>query len=135
MPWRHAFLPQGTTSQTAKDYEVDRIGLPRLVLVAPDGKVTAVQPDLSPELLDHTLGYYLGTSVWPVMGSKILAPPTSKTAKSSKTPPCVTVHAAYKDFVTLWKGGVYAMLQCVRVVNRPSKVKMRGPFSGSESTA
>jgi hypothetical protein len=60
MPWRHAFLPQGTTSQTAKDYEVDRIGLPRLVLVAPDGKVTAVQPDLSPELLDHTLGYYVG---------------------------------------------------------------------------
>jgi len=47
MQWRHAFLPQGTTSQTAKDYEVDRIGLPRLVLVAPDGKVAAVQPDLS----------------------------------------------------------------------------------------
>jgi thiol-disulfide isomerase/thioredoxin len=60
MPWRHAFLPQGTISQTAKDYEVDRIGLPRLVLVAPDGKVRAVQPDLGPELLDHTLGYYLG---------------------------------------------------------------------------
>jgi thiol-disulfide isomerase/thioredoxin len=62
MPWRHAFLPQGTTSQTAKDYEVDRIGLPRLVLVAPDGKVAAVQPDLSPELIDHTLGYYLGSA-------------------------------------------------------------------------
>jgi thiol-disulfide isomerase/thioredoxin len=60
MPWRHAFLPQGTSSQTAKDYEVDRIGLPRLVLVAPDGKVRAVQPDLGPELLDHTLSYYLG---------------------------------------------------------------------------
>jgi thiol-disulfide isomerase/thioredoxin len=62
MPWRHAFLPQGTTSQTAKDYEVDRTGLPRLVLVAPDGKVAAVQPDLSPELIDHTLGYYLGSA-------------------------------------------------------------------------
>jgi len=62
MPWQHAFLPQGTTSQTAKDYEVDRIGLPRLVLVAPDGKVAAVQPDLSPELIDHTLGYYLGSA-------------------------------------------------------------------------
>jgi hypothetical protein len=62
MPWRHAFLPQGTTSQTAKAYEVDRIGLPRLVLVAPDGKVAAVQPDLSPELIDHTLGYYLGSA-------------------------------------------------------------------------
>jgi thiol-disulfide isomerase/thioredoxin len=61
MPWRHAFLPQGTTSQTAQDYEVDRIGLPRLVLVGPDGKVAAVQPDLGPELIDHTLGYYLGS--------------------------------------------------------------------------
>jgi thiol-disulfide isomerase/thioredoxin len=59
MPWRHAFLPQGTSSQTAKDYEVDRIGLPRLVLVAPDGKVAAVQPDLSPEQMEHTLSYYL----------------------------------------------------------------------------
>jgi len=57
MPWRHAFLPQGTTSQTAKDYEVDRIGLPRLVLVAPDGKVAAVQPDLSPELIDQGCEY------------------------------------------------------------------------------
>lgn len=60
MPWQHAFLPDGTSSQTAKDYEVDRTGLPRLVLVAPDGKVAAVQHDLSRELIDHTLGYCLG---------------------------------------------------------------------------
>jgi thiol-disulfide isomerase/thioredoxin len=62
MPWKHAFLPNGTSSQTAKEYELDRTGLPRLVLVAPDGRVAALQHDLSRELIDHTLGYYLGSS-------------------------------------------------------------------------
>jgi thiol-disulfide isomerase/thioredoxin len=61
MPWQHAFLPRGVSSQTAKDYEVDSIGLPRLVLVAPDGKVVAVQHDLSREVINRTLGYYLGS--------------------------------------------------------------------------
>jgi thiol-disulfide isomerase/thioredoxin len=60
MPWQHAFLPDGTSSQTAKDYEVDRMGLPRLFLVAPDGTVAALQHDLGREMIDHTLGYYLG---------------------------------------------------------------------------
>ncbi len=60
MPWQNAFLPGGTSSQIGKDYELDWIGLPRLVLVAPDGKVAALQHDLNREVIDHTLGFYLG---------------------------------------------------------------------------
>jgi thiol-disulfide isomerase/thioredoxin len=62
MPWAQAFLPGGQNSQTAKDYEVDRIGLPRLVLVDPNGKVAASQQDLGRELLDRTLADFLGAT-------------------------------------------------------------------------
>jgi thiol-disulfide isomerase/thioredoxin len=60
MPWEQAFLPGGQSSETAKDYEVDRIGLPRLLLVDPNGKVAALQYDLGREVIDQTLGYFLG---------------------------------------------------------------------------
>jgi hypothetical protein len=52
------------------------------------------------------------------MGSKILALPASETAKSSKTPSRVTVHA-YEDFVTLWKGGGTPCCTVWEVLSRP----------------
>ena len=60
MPWQNAILPDGQKSQTAKDYDVDWIGLPRLVLVRPDGRIAAVQDQLSREHIDQTLSGFLG---------------------------------------------------------------------------
>ncbi len=60
MPWQNAFLPGGQENQTARDYDVDWIGLPRLVLVGPGGKVLAIDDQLGRESIQGTLEQYLG---------------------------------------------------------------------------
>lgn len=59
MPWENLFLPDGQKSQTAKDFDVDWIGLPRLILVDPKGSVVALQDDLGRDTLERTLARYL----------------------------------------------------------------------------
>lgn len=59
MPWENLFLPEGQKSPTAKDFDVDWIGLPRLILVNPQGAVVAVQDDLGRDTLARTLANYL----------------------------------------------------------------------------
>ena len=59
MPWLNAFLPGGQENQVARDYDVDWLGLPRPVLVGPDGKVLAIDDQLGRESILSTLEQYL----------------------------------------------------------------------------
>jgi Thioredoxin-like len=59
MPWANLFLPGGQKSQTAKDFDMDWIGLPRLILVDNKGTVVALQDDLGRDTLARTLAKYL----------------------------------------------------------------------------
>ena len=60
MPWLHAFIPGIFDAELAKKFEV--AGIPKPVLVGPDGKIIAMQEDLRGEDLEKTLGKYLGES-------------------------------------------------------------------------
>lgn len=60
MPWQNLFLPGGQKSQTAKDYDINWIGLPYLVFVGPDGTILAIRDQLGRESLQKTLAEYLG---------------------------------------------------------------------------
>jgi thiol-disulfide isomerase/thioredoxin len=53
MPWLHAFLPNGSTSKAAAAFEI--VGIPRPVLIGPDGGILAVDEALRGENLDGTL--------------------------------------------------------------------------------
>ena len=59
MPWENLILPDGQKSQTAKDYDVDWIGLPHLLLVGPDGTILANRDQLGRESLQATLAEFL----------------------------------------------------------------------------
>jgi thiol-disulfide isomerase/thioredoxin len=58
MPWLHAFIPGVFEAELAKKFEV--AGIPKPVLVGPDGKVVAMQEELRGESLEKTLAKYLG---------------------------------------------------------------------------
>ncbi|MEI8133833.1 MAG: thioredoxin-like domain-containing protein [bacterium] len=58
MPWLHAFIPGIFDASLAKKFEV--AGIPKPVLVGPDGKVVAMQETLRGETLEKTLGKFLG---------------------------------------------------------------------------
>ena len=60
MPWLHAFIPGIFEADVAKEFEV--AGIPKPVLVGPDGKIVAMQGDLRGEDLEKTLGKFLGES-------------------------------------------------------------------------
>lgn len=60
MPWKNAFIPGVFEAELAKKFEV--AGIPKPVLVGPDGKVIAMQEDLRGETLEKTLAKYLGES-------------------------------------------------------------------------
>ncbi|MBI1851416.1 MAG: TlpA family protein disulfide reductase [Planctomycetes bacterium] len=60
MPWANAILPGGQKSKTAKDYGVDWIGLPRLVLVASDGTIVALEDRLGRESMERTIESFVG---------------------------------------------------------------------------
>lgn len=59
MPWENLLLPGGQESQTAKDFDVNWIGLPHLLLVGPDGTILAIRDQLGRESLQKTLAEYL----------------------------------------------------------------------------
>ena len=58
MPWNHAFVEGGFQSPLAVAYGVR--GIPKPVLVGPDGKILATENDLRGDSLDKTLEKYLG---------------------------------------------------------------------------
>jgi thiol-disulfide isomerase/thioredoxin len=58
MPWLHAFIPGVFEAELAKKFEV--LGIPKPILVGPDGKVVAMQEELRGEELEKTLGKFLG---------------------------------------------------------------------------
>jgi thiol-disulfide isomerase/thioredoxin len=60
MPWLHAFIPGIFEAELAKKFEV--AGIPKPVLVGPDGKIIAMQEDLRGETLEKTLTKFLGES-------------------------------------------------------------------------
>ena len=60
MPWKNAFIPGIFDADLAKKFEV--AGIPKPVLVGPDGKIIAMQEDLRGEELEKTLTKYLGES-------------------------------------------------------------------------
>jgi thiol-disulfide isomerase/thioredoxin len=60
MPWLNAFIPGVFDAELAKKFEV--AGIPKPILVGPDGKVIAMQGDLRGENLQKTLTKFLGES-------------------------------------------------------------------------
>jgi thiol-disulfide isomerase/thioredoxin len=58
MPWKHAFIKGGFESDAARAFEV--AGIPKPVLVDPDGNIVATEVELRGEQLAHTLEKYLG---------------------------------------------------------------------------
>ncbi len=58
MPWKHGFIEEGFKSDLAKSFEVK--GIPEPVLIGPDGKILATEPDTRGEELAKTLEKYLG---------------------------------------------------------------------------
>jgi thiol-disulfide isomerase/thioredoxin len=58
LPWTHAYLEGGTANATARDFEV--FGIPRLVLVGPDGVIVATDKRLRADALAVTLGSCFG---------------------------------------------------------------------------
>ena len=60
MPWLHSFIPGIFEAVLAKKFEV--AGIPKPVLVGPDGNIVAMQEELRGEALEKTLTKYLGDS-------------------------------------------------------------------------
>ncbi len=60
MPWLHAFIPGIFEAELAKKFEV--AGIPKPVLVGPDGRIIAMQEDLRGDELEKTLTKFLGES-------------------------------------------------------------------------
>ncbi len=58
MPWKHAFVDGGFESSLAKAYAVH--GIPRPILIGPDGKILATGDELRGEDLISTLEKHLG---------------------------------------------------------------------------
>jgi thiol-disulfide isomerase/thioredoxin len=58
MPWKHAFIEGGFDSPVAAAYGVK--GIPKPLLIGPDGKIVASGADLRGENLERTLAKFLG---------------------------------------------------------------------------
>ena len=58
MPWSHAFVDEGFRSPLAIAYGVR--GIPKPILVGPDGRILATETDLRGDNLEKTLEKYLG---------------------------------------------------------------------------
>ncbi|MBL0211241.1 MAG: TlpA family protein disulfide reductase [Holophagaceae bacterium] len=58
MPWNHAFVEEGFRSPLAEAYGVR--GIPKPILVGPDGRILATESDLRGANLDKTLEKHLG---------------------------------------------------------------------------
>ena len=60
MPWLHAFESRGFASLAANSFEI--VGIPRAILVDPEGRIVAVDAELRREKLGETLARVLGPS-------------------------------------------------------------------------
>jgi hypothetical protein len=58
MPWKHAFIEGGFGSPVAEAYGVK--GIPKPLLIGPDGKIVASGSQLRGENLEKTLERFLG---------------------------------------------------------------------------
>lgn len=58
MPWLHAFIPGIFNADLAKEFEV--AGIPRPILVGPDGTIVAMEDSMRGENLEKTLAKFLG---------------------------------------------------------------------------
>lgn len=58
MPWLQAFQPRGFASDAARAFEI--VGIPRPILIDPEGKIVATDDELRRDSLDHTLAAVLG---------------------------------------------------------------------------
>lgn len=61
MPWLHTFVEGGFGSELAKEFEV--MGIPKPILVGPDGRILATGEELRGEQLERTLAKHLGDHV------------------------------------------------------------------------
>ena len=57
MPWLHAFVTGGFNSELAKAFEVN--GIPKPILLDPNGTIVALEGELRGKKLEETLGKYL----------------------------------------------------------------------------
>jgi thiol-disulfide isomerase/thioredoxin len=57
MPWLHSFVENGYDNELSKAFEVD--GIPKPILIDPDGKIIATEVDLRGERLEKTLAKFL----------------------------------------------------------------------------
>ena len=60
MPWMHGFVEGNFQSDIAQTFEVS--GIPKPILVDPNGNIVAMEVDLRGENLDETLAKYLGSA-------------------------------------------------------------------------
>jgi len=58
MPWHHVFLDRGIRNKVGGEFEVG--GIPKPILVSPEGIIVAMEGDLRGEHLDKTLQTFLG---------------------------------------------------------------------------
>ncbi len=58
MPWMHVYLTGAEKEKISKDFEVD--GIPKPILIDPQGKIIATETELRGNDLDKTLSKYLG---------------------------------------------------------------------------
>jgi thiol-disulfide isomerase/thioredoxin len=60
MPWIHAFAPDGFSSREGAAFDV--VGIPKVILVGPDGAIVAEGDDLRGEKLSRSLARVLGVA-------------------------------------------------------------------------
>jgi len=60
MPWLHTFVEKGFDSPLAQTFEVQ--GIPKPILVAPDGTIVAIESELRGENLERTLEKFLNNT-------------------------------------------------------------------------
>jgi len=58
MPWKHAFLPGGKLNPVSEAYGA--AGIPKYVLVGPDGRILASDAELRGASLEAVVGKFLG---------------------------------------------------------------------------
>lgn len=82
MPWKHAFLPGMKTHPIAEAYGA--AGIPKYVLVGPDGKILAAGRDLRGNKLEDVLANYLETATDPVQAVMNEAKAREKTVMTER---------------------------------------------------
>jgi thiol-disulfide isomerase/thioredoxin len=58
MPWLHTFVARGFANQLARSFEVS--GIPRPILIDPEGRIVALETELRGSRLAKTLAKFLG---------------------------------------------------------------------------